>query len=95
MIKIQMVNGVNHNDGKKNATGFSFGALRGGDRRLYEQRYGGAGSPGTALAAKQEIVRHIKDEPASLDPIKAVGLPEASWRATCSKGWSIRTPMGK
>ncbi|RLM29881.1 peptide ABC transporter substrate-binding protein [Brenneria salicis] len=33
--------------------------------------------PGTVLAAKQEIVRHIKDEPASLDPIKAVGLPEA------------------
>ncbi|PVZ84826.1 oligopeptide ABC transporter substrate-binding protein OppA [Serratia sp. S1B] len=33
--------------------------------------------PGTLLAEKQEIVRHIKDEPASLDPIKAVGLPEA------------------
>ncbi|MFC3395461.1 peptide ABC transporter substrate-binding protein [Brenneria rubrifaciens] len=33
--------------------------------------------PGTVLAGKQEIVRHIKDEPASLDPIKAVGLPEA------------------
>lgn len=32
---------------------------------------------GTLLAEKQEIVRHIKDEPASLDPIKAVGLPEA------------------
>ncbi|MDC6119272.1 peptide ABC transporter substrate-binding protein [Serratia rubidaea] len=32
---------------------------------------------GTVLADKQEIVRHIKDEPASLDPIKAVGLPEA------------------
>lgn len=32
---------------------------------------------GTVLAEKQEIVRHIKDEPASLDPIKAVGLPEA------------------
>ncbi|SUG15046.1 periplasmic murein tripeptide transport protein, also negative regulator of mulitple antibiotic resistance [Salmonella enterica subsp. arizonae] len=25
---------------------------------------------------KQELVRHIKDEPASLDPAKAVGLPE-------------------
>lgn len=24
---------------------------------------------------KQELVRHIKDEPASLDPAKAVGLP--------------------
>ncbi|WP_261643529.1 peptide ABC transporter substrate-binding protein [Erwinia mallotivora] len=32
--------------------------------------------PGTKLAARQEIVRHIKDEPASLDPAKAVGLPE-------------------
>lgn len=32
---------------------------------------------GVVLADKQEIVRHIKDEPASLDPIKAVGLPEA------------------
>lgn len=31
---------------------------------------------GAQLAAKQEIVRHIKDEPASLDPLKAVGLPE-------------------
>lgn len=32
--------------------------------------------PGTSLAAKQELVRHVKDEPASLDPDKAVGLPE-------------------
>lgn len=32
--------------------------------------------PGTTLASKQELVRHIKDEPASLDPAKAVGLPE-------------------
>ncbi|TCV99853.1 peptide ABC transporter substrate-binding protein [Biostraticola tofi] len=32
---------------------------------------------GTQLADQQHIVRHIKDEPASLDPIKAVGLPEA------------------
>ncbi|WP_314412973.1 peptide ABC transporter substrate-binding protein [Pantoea septica] len=31
---------------------------------------------GAQLAAQQEIVRHIKDEPASLDPMKAVGLPE-------------------
>ncbi len=31
---------------------------------------------GTQLAKKQELVRHIKDEPASLDPAKAVGLPE-------------------
>ncbi|MGM3175083.1 peptide ABC transporter substrate-binding protein [Dickeya lacustris] len=31
---------------------------------------------GVELAARQTIVRHIKDEPASLDPAKAVGLPE-------------------
>ena len=31
---------------------------------------------GTVLAEKQQLVRHIKDEPASLDPAKAVGLPE-------------------
>ena len=31
---------------------------------------------GATLAKKQELVRHIKDEPASLDPVKAVGLPE-------------------
>ena len=31
---------------------------------------------GTKLAPNQELVRHIKDEPASLDPVKAVGLPE-------------------
>lgn len=31
---------------------------------------------GATLAKKQELVRHIKDEPASLDPMKAVGLPE-------------------
>lgn len=31
---------------------------------------------GAVLAARQDIVRHIKDEPASLDPAKAVGLPE-------------------
>ncbi|HED3066453.1 TPA: oligopeptide ABC transporter substrate-binding protein OppA [Kluyvera ascorbata] len=31
---------------------------------------------GTVLAKQQTLVRHIKDEPASLDPAKAVGLPE-------------------
>ncbi|MFU0880084.1 peptide ABC transporter substrate-binding protein [Kluyvera cryocrescens] len=31
---------------------------------------------GTVLAKQQILVRHIKDEPASLDPAKAVGLPE-------------------
>lgn len=32
--------------------------------------------PGTPLAEKQDVVRHLKDEPATLDPAKAVGLPE-------------------
>ncbi|MGL5954378.1 Periplasmic murein peptide-binding protein precursor [Providencia rustigianii] len=32
---------------------------------------------GTVLAENQEVVRHLKDEPASLDPIKSVGLTEA------------------
>ena len=31
---------------------------------------------GAVLADRQELVRHIKDEPATLDPAKAVGLPE-------------------
>ncbi|HHR5903144.1 TPA: peptide ABC transporter substrate-binding protein [Providencia alcalifaciens] len=32
---------------------------------------------GAVLAENQEVVRHLKDEPASLDPIKSVGLTEA------------------
>ncbi|MFZ4833762.1 peptide ABC transporter substrate-binding protein [Rouxiella sp. Mn2063] len=45
---------------------------------LYVGQGGAAQVPaGTQLAAKQEIVRHIKDEPASLDPAKVIGLPEA------------------
>ncbi len=31
---------------------------------------------GTVLATQQTVVRHIKDEPATLDPAKVVGLPE-------------------
>ncbi|ERT11599.1 hypothetical protein O185_18615 [Photorhabdus temperata J3] len=33
--------------------------------------------PDTQLNDRQELVRHLKDEPASLDPINAVGLTEA------------------
>ncbi len=32
---------------------------------------------GSILAENQEVTRHLKDEPASLDPIKSVGLTEA------------------
>ncbi|WFO14427.1 peptide ABC transporter substrate-binding protein [Edwardsiella ictaluri] len=33
--------------------------------------------PGTVLAETQSVVRQLKDEPVSLDPVAAVGLPEA------------------
>lgn len=32
---------------------------------------------GAILAENQEVTRHLKDEPASLDPVKSVGLTEA------------------
>ena len=50
---------------------------------------------GTVLAQKQELVRHIKDEPASLDPAKAVGLPEIQVIRDLFEGLSIRTKKGK
>lgn len=43
--------------------------------------------PGTQLAATQEVVRHLKDEPASLDPAKAVGLPEIQVLRDLFEGW--------
>lgn len=51
--------------------------------------------PGTVLASKQEIVRHIKDEPASLDPIKAVGLPEAQLARDLFEGLVNQDAKGK
>ncbi|WON78671.1 ABC transporter substrate-binding protein [Serratia sp. UGAL515B_01] len=51
--------------------------------------------PGTPLAEKQEIVRHIKDEPASLDPIKVVGLPEAQVARDLFEGLVNQDPHGK
>ncbi|AKA37291.1 ABC transporter substrate-binding protein [Yersinia ruckeri] len=50
---------------------------------------------GTPLADKQEIVRHIKDEPASLDPIKAVGLPEAQVARDLFEGLVNQDANGK
>ncbi len=50
---------------------------------------------GTVLADKQEIVRHIKDEPASLDPIKAVGLPEAQVARDLFEGLVNQDANGK
>lgn len=42
---------------------------------------------GTVLAEKQELVRHIKDEPASLDPAKAVVCRRFRSFAICLKDW--------
>ncbi|HBT55039.1 MAG TPA: oligopeptide ABC transporter substrate-binding protein OppA, partial [Erwinia persicina] len=50
---------------------------------------------GTALAARQEIVRHIKDEPASLDPVKAVGLPEIPVIRDLFEGLTNQDASGK
>jgi oligopeptide transport system substrate-binding protein len=43
---------------------------------LFSQAWAADVPAGTKLATDQSLVRHIKDEPASLDPVKAVGLPE-------------------
>ncbi len=50
---------------------------------------------GTQLAQSQEIVRHIKDEPASLDPIKAVGLPEIPVIRDLFEGLTSQDEQGK
>lgn len=42
---------------------------------------------GTVLAEKQELVRHIKDEPASLDPAKARACQRFRLSAICLKDW--------
>ncbi|MDL4912436.1 MAG: peptide ABC transporter substrate-binding protein [Enterobacterales bacterium endosymbiont of Blomia tropicalis] len=50
---------------------------------------------GAQLAEKQEIVRHIKDEPASLDPLKAVGLPEIQVIRDLFEGLTNQDAHGK
>ena len=50
---------------------------------------------GAQLADKQEIVRHIKDEPASLDPVKAVGLPEIQVIRDLFEGLTNQDAHGK
>ncbi|WP_380178109.1 ABC transporter substrate-binding protein [Kalamiella sp. sgz302252] len=50
---------------------------------------------GVELAARQEIVRHIKDEPASLDPAKAVGLPEIQVIRDLFEGLTSQDAQGK
>lgn len=51
--------------------------------------------PDTALAERQDIVRHIKDEPASLDPLKAVGLPEIQVIRDLFEGLTSQDEHGK
>jgi ABC-type oligopeptide transport system, periplasmic component len=51
--------------------------------------------PGAQLAGTQEIVRHIKDEPASLDPMKAVGLPEIQVMRDLFEGLTNQDAHGK
>ncbi|MDI9222009.1 peptide ABC transporter substrate-binding protein [Pantoea sp. EA-12] len=51
--------------------------------------------PGAQLAGSQEIVRHIKDEPASLDPMKAVGLPEIQVMRDLFEGLTNQDAHGK
>lgn len=50
---------------------------------------------GTQLAERQEIVRHIKDEPASLDPAKASGLPEIQVIRDLFEGLTNEDASGK
>lgn len=42
---------------------------------------------GTVLAEKQELVRHIKDEPASLIPLKPWACQRFRSFAICLKDW--------
>jgi oligopeptide transport system substrate-binding protein len=50
---------------------------------------------GAQLASTQEIVRHIKDEPASMDPMKAVGLPEIQVMRDLFEGLTNQDAHGK
>ncbi len=51
--------------------------------------------PGTPLAAEQAVVRHLKDEPASLSPLKLVGLPELQVLRDLYEGLQTQGPDGK
>ncbi|WP_286876877.1 MULTISPECIES: peptide ABC transporter substrate-binding protein [Pantoea] len=50
---------------------------------------------GAQLASQQAIVRHIKDEPASLDPMKAVGLPEIQVMRDLFEGLTSQDAKGQ
>ena len=51
--------------------------------------------PGTQLAAEQAVVRHLKDEPTSLSPLKLVGLPELQVLRDLYEGLLTQGPDGK
>lgn len=59
------------------------------------QTYAAVIPPGTILAKKQEVFRHLKDEPASLDPIKVVGLTEAQVQRDLFEGLVIEDAQGR
>jgi oligopeptide transport system substrate-binding protein len=42
--------------------------------------------PGTPLAAEQAVVRHLKDEPASLSPLKLVACRSCRSSETSTRG---------
>lgn len=50
---------------------------------------------GTILADNQTVTRHLKDEPASLDPIKSVGLTEAQVMRDLFEGLVNQDSHGK
>ncbi|WP_272679237.1 peptide ABC transporter substrate-binding protein [Providencia sp. PROV032] len=50
---------------------------------------------GTVLAENQEVTRHLKDEPASLDPVKSVGLTEAQVMRDLFEGLVNQDDHGK
>lgn len=50
--------------------------------------------PGTVLAETQSVVRHLKDEPVSLDPVAAVGLTEAQVLRDLFEGLVNQGPDG-
>lgn len=47
------------------------------------------------LAPSQEVVRHLKDEPASLSPLKLVGLPELQVARDLFEGLLNQDPQGR
>lgn len=62
---------------------------------LFQSSWAADVPPGAVLAERQELVRHIKDEPASLDPAKIVGLPEIQVIRDLFEGLTNQTEKGE